>query len=136
MKKEKGLPYMLAPRKCCLDYSKVYSNVTERWLLAWDQNKNITYYIFHILIPKSVLVFLAFARNLPTVILVRAAVSLSTFRTSIILVIMDLRILNVANSRTFPFPRSLADSYWSNCPATSKILSSSLKKKTFVSIKN
>ena len=29
MKKERGLPYMLAPRKCCLDYSKVYSNVTE-----------------------------------------------------------------------------------------------------------
>ena len=30
---------MLAPRRRCLDYSKVYGNVTERWLLAWNQNK-------------------------------------------------------------------------------------------------
>ena len=48
---------MLAPRRRCLDYSKVYCDVTERWFLAWNQNKHITYYIFHKLIPKSVLVF-------------------------------------------------------------------------------
>ena len=34
---------MLAPRRRCLDYSKVYSDVTERWLSAWNQNKRITY---------------------------------------------------------------------------------------------
>ena len=33
---------MLAPRRYCLDYSKVYSDATERWLLAWNQNKQIT----------------------------------------------------------------------------------------------
>ena len=36
---------MLAPRIHCLDYSKVYSDLTERCLLAWNQNKHITYYI-------------------------------------------------------------------------------------------
>ena len=34
---------MLAPRKRCLDYSKVYSDVTERWVLGWNQNKQTTY---------------------------------------------------------------------------------------------
>ena len=52
---------MLAPRRHCLDYSKFYCDVTERWLLAWNQSKYITYYIFHILIPESVLVFLTYA---------------------------------------------------------------------------
>ena len=37
---------MLTFRRCCIDYSKVYSDVTERWLLAWNQNKHITYYIY------------------------------------------------------------------------------------------
>ena len=45
---------MLASGRPSLDYSKVYSDVTERWLLVWNQNKHITYYLFHILIPKSV----------------------------------------------------------------------------------
>ena len=40
------MPHMLAPRSGCLDYSKVYSNDTERWLLAW--NKNNIYYILYI----------------------------------------------------------------------------------------
>ena len=52
-----GVPQMLAPRRRCLDYLIVYSDVTERWLLAWNQNKNITYEKFHIVISKSVLVF-------------------------------------------------------------------------------
>ena len=52
---------MLAPKRCCLDYSKLYCDVTEQYLLVLNQNKNITYYIFHIRIPKSVLVFFTFA---------------------------------------------------------------------------
>ena len=38
---------MLAPRRRCLDYLKVYCDVTKRWWLAWNQNKpcilNISY---------------------------------------------------------------------------------------------
>ena len=49
---------MLAPRKRCLYYSKVYSDVTKTWLLELNQNKQITYYIFNMLIPNSVLIFL------------------------------------------------------------------------------
>ena len=33
-KKEKRVLHILDPRRHCLDYSKVYSDVTERWLLA------------------------------------------------------------------------------------------------------
>ena len=61
IKKEIGVPHMLAPRRRCVDYSKVYHDITGRCLLAWNQNKHITYYIFHKLIPKSVLVFCTFA---------------------------------------------------------------------------
>ena len=39
IKKEKRVPHKLASRRRCLDYSKVYSNVTERWFLAWNQDK-------------------------------------------------------------------------------------------------
>ena len=53
---------MLAPRRSCLDYSKVYSEVTERWLLAWNQKKQIIYYMFYTLIQNSVLVFLTIAQ--------------------------------------------------------------------------
>ena len=53
---------MLAPSRRCLDYSKVYSDATERWLLAWNQNKQITYYIFYILVPNPVLIFLTIAQ--------------------------------------------------------------------------
>ena len=52
---------MLASRRRCLFYSKAYSDFANRWLLAWNQNKQITYYIFHILIPNSVLIFLTIA---------------------------------------------------------------------------
>ena len=61
-KKEKGRLHMLAPRRHRLDYSKVNNDVTERWLLAWNQKKHITYYIFYILIPNSVLIFLTLAQ--------------------------------------------------------------------------
>ena len=53
---------MLAPRRRCLYYSKVCSDVTKIWLLAWNQIKQITYYIFSILIPNSVLIFLTIAQ--------------------------------------------------------------------------
>ena len=45
---ERGEPHMLAPRRRCFGYSKVYCDVRKRWLLAWNQNKHITYSIFHI----------------------------------------------------------------------------------------
>ena len=53
---------MLAPRRRCLDYSKVYSDVTESWLLARNQNKQIIHYVFSILIPKSALIVLTIAQ--------------------------------------------------------------------------
>ena len=33
-KKKKGVPCMLPPRRRCLEYSKVYSDVTEKWFLV------------------------------------------------------------------------------------------------------
>ena len=39
---------MLAARRSCLGYLKVYCVDKKRWFLAWNQNKHITYYIFHI----------------------------------------------------------------------------------------
>ena len=36
---------MLAPRRCCLDYLDIYSDVTKRWLLTRNQNIHITYYM-------------------------------------------------------------------------------------------
>ena len=35
---------MVTHRRRCLNYSKAYSVATERLLLAWSQNKHITYY--------------------------------------------------------------------------------------------
>ena len=52
---------MLAPRRGCLDYSKVYCDIRKRWFVARNQNRHITYYIFSILILKSVLFFFTFA---------------------------------------------------------------------------
>ena len=37
---------MLAPRGRCLGYSKVYSDVTERWLLTKRNKLYITYFIY------------------------------------------------------------------------------------------
>ena len=36
---------MVAPRGRCLDYSKVYSSVTERYLSAKTSKLHITYFI-------------------------------------------------------------------------------------------
>ena len=54
---------MLASRRRCLVNSKVYCDVRKRsdWHGTKTDILNITYYIFHILIPKSVLVFFTFA---------------------------------------------------------------------------
>ena len=41
---------MLAPRRRCLDYSKVYCNITGRQLLTWNQDKH---YIFNISYTNS-----------------------------------------------------------------------------------
>ena len=61
--KEKEVLHMLPSRRHCLDYSKGYSGVTERWFLAKNQNKQIKYCIFYILIPNSVLIFLTIAQT-------------------------------------------------------------------------
>ena len=56
---------MLVPRRGCLDNLKVYCDVKKHG--SWHGIKTdilrITYYIFSILIPKSVLVFFTFAPN-------------------------------------------------------------------------
>ena len=39
---------MLALRRGCLGYSKVYCDVRKIWFLEGNKNRNITYYIFHI----------------------------------------------------------------------------------------
>ena len=53
---------MLALRRHCLNNSKVYSDVTKRWFLAWNQNKQIAYFMFFVLIPTPVLFLLAIAQ--------------------------------------------------------------------------
>ena len=116
---------MLAPRRGCLGYSKVYCDVRKRWFLAWNQNRHITYYIFHIQYTNSeISIGLLYIRphfvwwhrlnhcaalvgNFSTSTLVRALVNLLTFQTSTILA--PLWFTNFvccrADSRTFPFPR-------------------------------
>ena len=117
---------MLAPRRRCLDYSKVYCDVIEKWLLAWNKNKHIKYYIFHIIIPKSALLFHTFPsfRLLtPTSSLCGSSMWLADFhfgpcrsrfvdipKVSHFGTIMGWRILNDTDSRYFTFPRCLADS--------------------------
>ena len=89
---------MLAFRRHCLDYSNVYYDVTERWLLAWNWNKYITYFIYYFrneycssFYSPHLVWWLwlhhctTVVRNLRTSILVRVAVSFLTFHTSIIL---------------------------------------------------
>ena len=44
-----GVPHMLGPRRGFLDYSKVYCDFRKRWFVTWNQNRNITYNIFHII---------------------------------------------------------------------------------------
>ena len=36
---------MLTTTKCCLYYSKIYKDLTKRWSLAQNQNKQIAYYM-------------------------------------------------------------------------------------------
>ena len=66
----KWLSKIIKKRKGSVTYARllddlgdleVYCDVRERWLLAWNENKHIIYYVFHMLIPKSVLIFHKFA---------------------------------------------------------------------------
>ena len=54
---------MLAPKRGCLGYSKVYCDVEKdgSWHGIKTDMLRITYSIFSILIPKSLLVFFKFA---------------------------------------------------------------------------
>ena len=101
--RKRSATYMLAPRTICLGYSKVYCDFRKRWFLAWNKNRHITYYIFHIQYTNSqISIGLLYIRlhfvwwhrlndcaalvcNLPTSILVRASVCFLTFYISTIL---------------------------------------------------
>ena len=48
----KGVPYMLAPRRPCLDYSKIYSDKVWREMIVSMEAKQ-TNYILHILYTNS-----------------------------------------------------------------------------------
>ena len=125
-KRKRCVSHMLACRRSSLGFSKVYCDFTKRWLLAWNQNKHITYYILHITCTNSKISIgslyirphivwwhqlnhcAALVHNLPTYISVRASVWRSIrqlfwrhygFWTS-----------NASDSRTFLFPSCLADS--------------------------
>ena len=118
---------MLAPRRGCLGYSKVYCDVRKKCFLAWNQNRQNTYYIFHIqytYLEISIGLFYIrihfvwchrlnhcadLVRNLPTSILVPASVSLLTFHRSTILAPFWFTNFEYCkgDSRTFPFPRCL-----------------------------
>ena len=51
---ERGVSHhMLAPKSGFLDYSRVYCDVRKRWFIARNQNRHITYYIFHIQYTNS-----------------------------------------------------------------------------------
>ena len=146
-KTEGGVPHMLAPKRCCLGDSKVYCDVRKRWLLAWNQNRHITYYIFHIpytnseisiglLYIRPLIVWwhglnhcATLVRNLAISILVRSSVSLLTFHTLTILA--PLWFPNFERCRFHNLFISTL-SLWlvlhgRSCWATSKILCSSLR---------
>ena len=125
---------MLAPRRGCLGYSKVYCDVRKRWFLAWNQNRHIKYYIFHIQYTNSKisigLLYIrphfvwwhrrnhctALVRNLPTSILVCASVSLLTFHTHTSTIFAPLWVTNFESCRFQNFSISalscLADSFY------------------------
>ena len=139
-KTERGVPHILAPRRGCLDYSKVYCDVRKRWFLAWNQNRHITYYILHIQYTNSEisirLLYIrphfiwwqrlnhcaALVRNLPTSILVRTSVCLLTFHKHTSTILAPLWFTNI-ESCGFQKPSistlfCLADS---SCMAWSKL---------------
>ena len=51
IKKEKEVPNITAPRRRCLYYSKLYSDVTKRWVVSMESKQ--TNYILHILYTNS-----------------------------------------------------------------------------------
>ena len=143
---------MLAHSRRCLSYSKVYCDVRRRRLPAWNQNRHITYSIFHIPCTNFEMIIgfrhlhfvwwhglnhcATLVRNLPTSILVRALVSLLTFHTSTILA--PLWFTNFKRCRFRCRFQNLSISFLllaclalhgRSCRTTLKILSSSFKKK-------
>ena len=146
---------MLAPRRGCFDYSKVYCDVRKRWFLAWKQNRYITYYIFHIQNTNSEISighlyirphfvwwhrlnqWAALTRNLPTPILVCVSVSLLTFNTHTSTILAPLWFTNFESYRlqNLSIPRCLGDlscmaaCHGLSCQTTSNVLSSSLEKR-------
>ena len=95
---------MLAPREGCLGNLKVYCVDKKRWFLVWNQNRHITYYIFHIqftnyeiltFTPTSfddtelIITRLYLACSKPTSTLVRASVSLLIYVNHFITVIIQ-----------------------------------------------
>ena len=91
------MPHILASRRHYLGFSKVYCDVTKRWLLAWNQsilhipytNSEISIGLLYI---RPLIVWwhglnhcATLVRNLAISILVRSSVSLLTFHTLTIL---------------------------------------------------
>ena len=111
---------IVAPRRDCLGYSKVYFNVKNRWFLAWNQNRHITYYIFHIQYTNSKISIgllyihrhfvcwyrlnhcVALVPSLPTYTLVRCLGKFVYIRQPFWRH-YGLRTSNAADSRKFPF---------------------------------
>ena len=155
---ETCVPHMVAPRRGCLDYSKVYCDVRKRCFLAWNQNRHITYYILHIQYTNSEIITgpfyirphfvwrerlnhcAALVRNLLTSMLVRALVCLLSFHTHTSTLLAQSWFTNFEGCRFQNFSISmlscLADSSCMAWSKLSKVLSSSFKIKTSVSIKN
>ena len=136
---EKWVPHMPAPCSLLWFYKKMVGRMEPRQ----------TYYIFYILIPKSVLLLLSIGsslfddfdlvRNLPTSTVARAAVGLLTFHTWVILAPSCIYVFQTLKiPEPFPVPRCLADSLaWSKeVEQYQRSPSAVWKKKTFVSIKN
>ena len=142
-KKENEVPHMLAPKRRHLHYSKIYCDVAERWLLAWNQNKHITYFICwfrnqywtSLHSPQLSLIWrirlhhcATLARNLITSILVRTPVSKLTFYILVPSWNYVFRTLQIPVP--FHFHTALLTRlHGRSCPTISKILISSLKKR-------
>ena len=153
MEKKKRECHMLAPRKLCLDCSKVYCDVTERWLLAWNQNKHITYFMYYFqnqywsFLHSLALRLMTLTSSLRDPSLQFADFHFGPCRGKFVdfphlnhfSAIMDLGISDIADFRSFPFSRSLAlliRSPWSKLSNNIKGTQQQVEKKAFVSIKN
>ena len=142
---------MLAPGRRCFDCSKVYCDVTERWLLTWNQNNHIIYFIYqfrnqywssihspplHFMAPTSSLRdsspwFADFHFGPPTV-------SLLKFHKSVILVPLWFYVFRTTqNPEPFHFHAVLLTRLaWSKLYNNIQDSQQQFEKKTSVSIKN